>query len=138
MEPILYILMAQVRTALDRWGKGDVQGPLDLYASDFTYFDPMQEKRVDGIEAIRKIYTPIAGKVKIARYEIIAPKVQQYDDVAVLTFNLVDDVIEEPDGPGNVRQSWNCTQVYVRIDDKWRVVHEHWSFVRPQSRRLPI
>lgn len=44
MEPILYILIAQVRAALDRWGKGDIEGPLELYASDFTYFDPYAGK----------------------------------------------------------------------------------------------
>ena len=27
--------------ALDRWGKGDPGGFLDLYARDITYFDPV-------------------------------------------------------------------------------------------------
>src|SRR5690349_17375351 len=86
-------IIAMTRAALDRWGKGDIQGPLELYAQDITYFDPLQEKRVDGIEAIRKIYAPFAGKLKIGHYEMLDPKVQRYGHTAILTFNLTDDVI---------------------------------------------
>ena len=131
-------IIARVRAALDRWGNGDIQGPLDVYAPGITYFDPFQEKRVEGIEAMRKLYAPIAGKLKIGRYEMIDPKVQRHGDVAVLTFNLVDYVIRQPDGPGNVRVPWNCTQVYVRTGGKWSVIHEHWSFIKPQPVNTPI
>ena len=130
--------VALTRAALDRWGGGDIQGPLELYAPDITYFDPLQEKRIDGIEAMRKIYAPLAGKLKIGRYEMIDPKVQRYGGVAILTFNLVDDVIWAPESPGNVRVSWNCTQVYARINKKWRVVSEHWSFIKPEPKTIPI
>lgn len=131
-------IIAMTRAALDRWGKGDIQGPLELYARDITYFDPIQEKRVDGIEAIRKIYAPFAGKLKIGHYEMLDPKVQRYGDTAILTFNLTDDVIEQPGGPGHIRVPWNCTQVWTRINGKWRVVHEHWSFIKPEPKTLPI
>jgi ketosteroid isomerase-like protein len=130
-------IIALTREALDHWGKGDVQKLFDLYAPGITYFDPFQQERIEGIEAMRKIYAPLAGKVKIAHYEIIAPKVQHFDDVAILTFNLVDDVAEQPGGPGNVRVAWNCTQVYVRSNGKWRVVHEHWSFIKPELKTAP-
>lgn len=131
-------ILGQLRQALDRWGNGDIQGPLELYAPDITYFDPLQEKRVDGIEAMRRLYAPLAGKLKIAHYEIKDPKVQRYGDVAILTFNLVDDVIQQPGGPVNVRVAWNCTQINVHRDGKWRVVHEHWSFVKPEPQTTPI
>ena len=36
-------IIALERGALDRWGRGDPQGYLDLYARDVTYFDPMRE-----------------------------------------------------------------------------------------------
>ena len=131
-------IIAQVRAALDRWGKGDIQGPLELYAPGITYFDPLQEKRVEGIEAMRKIYAPVAGKLKIGHYEMIDPKVQRYGDIAILTFNLLDDVIQQPNGPSNIRVPWNCTQVWALIDGKWRVVHEHWSFIKPEPKTVPI
>jgi ketosteroid isomerase-like protein len=131
-------IIALTRAALNRWGKGDIRGPLELYAPDITYFDPLQEKRVDGIEAMREIYAPLAGKLKIGHYEMIDPKVQRYGDVAILTFNFVDDVIQAPGSPGNIKVRWNCTQVYVRMNGNWRVVSEHWSFVKPEPKITPI
>jgi uncharacterized protein (TIGR02246 family) len=127
-------IIAMEKAALERWGKGDPQGVLDIYASEITYFDPFQEKRIDGIEAMRKLYAAIAGKIKIGRCDMIDPRVQWHGDVAVLTYNLVDDVLQQPDGPGGVRARWNSTQVYARVDGKWRVVHSHWSFTKPELR----
>jgi hypothetical protein len=33
------------RAALDRWGKGDPEGYLELMARDVTYFDPTSSDR---------------------------------------------------------------------------------------------
>jgi len=137
-EDVALKIITMTRAALDRWGKGDIQGPLELYDPGITYFDPLQEKRVDGIEAMRKIYAPIAGKLRIGHYEMIDPKVQMYGEIAILTFNLIDDVIQAPSGPSNIRQPWNCTQVWAHKDGKWRVVHEHWSFIKPDPKTMPI
>ena len=48
-------IVALERGAMDRWGKGDPGGYLDLYASDATYFDPSQERRI--VEQIRCLIT---------------------------------------------------------------------------------
>lgn len=122
------------RAALDRWSEGDPQGALDLYTDDITYFDPLQDKRVDGLEAMKALYAAIAGKFKIERYDMIDPKVQKVGDVAILTYNLVDHVVESPDGAVNIRLSWNCTAVYARVEGKWKAVHAHFSYVKPQPR----
>jgi ketosteroid isomerase-like protein len=127
-------IVAMEKAALDRWGKGDPQGVLDIYAPEITYFDPFQEKRIDGIEAMRKLYAAIAGKIKVGRCDMIDPRVQWHGDVAVLTYNLVDEVLQEPGSPGGVRVRWNSTQVYARAGGTWRVVHSHWSFTKPELR----
>ena len=44
------ILMLE-RSALDRWGKGDPGGFLEVYATDITYFDPLIAMRIDGHQA---------------------------------------------------------------------------------------
>src|SRR5688572_17940940 len=82
-------VVALARAALDRWGKGDPGGYLELYARDVTYFDPTRDKRIDGIDAMTKILEPIRGLVKIDRYDMIAPHVHRAGDVAILTYNLV-------------------------------------------------
>jgi len=122
-------IIATERGALDRWGKGEPQGFLDIYAPEITYFDPMQERRLDGIDAMKKLLLPLTGKIKVDRYEMIGTKVQQYGDTAVLSYNL-NSHATAPDGKPRVVR-WNSTVVYVRQDGRWRSVHSHWSYIRP-------
>jgi len=65
------------------------------------------------------------------RYEMIDPKVQRYGDVAVLTFNLVN-YGKPGTGEESVVARWNSTEVYSRIAGKWRIIHSHWSYIKPQ------
>ena len=126
-------VIAAERAALDRWGRGDPQGYVDTYASEITYFDPFTDKRVDGIEAMKAMLKPFTGKIHIDRYEMLNPRVQQSGDIAVLSFNLVSHT-RKPDGsPMIVR--WNSTEVYRRISGKWRIVHNHWSFTKPELKQ---
>ena len=122
-------IIALERGALDRWGKGDPQGYVDIYAPDITYFDPMLDKRVNGLTAMREYLKPIAGKVHVDSYEMIDPKVQQTGDIAVLTFNLLSHARTPAGQPIDVR--WNSTEVYRRSQGEWRIAHSHWSFTRP-------
>lgn len=123
-------IVALERGAMDRWGKGDPGGYLDLYTSDLTYFDPSQERRVDGLAALTKAFEPIRGKVKIDRYEMIAPKVQRGGTMALLTYNLV----VNGRGPDDkaVTNRWNVTAVYTQADGRWKLAHSHFSFTKPE------
>src|SRR6478752_302082 len=82
------------RAALDRWGAGDPSGFLETYAADVTYFDPVTASRIDGHEAMTEYYRPWIGKIKVDRYEILNPSAVVTDDMAVLTYNLVNFVRE--------------------------------------------
>jgi len=110
------------RAALDRWGKGDPSGFLEICAPDVVYFDPGQETRIDGREALGKYYEAIRGKVSIDRYELLNPLVQQIGDAAVLTFNFTSYGREED------QYKWNCTEVYRRDGEDWQIIQTHWSF----------
>ena len=123
-------ILALERGALARWGKGDPQGFFDIMASDQTYFDPVTEKRIDGQEALKKYIAPFAGKISIERVEMIDPKVQRVGDLAVLTFNLNDYGAQMAGGPKTTAR-WNSTEVYQRINGTWKIVHSHWSYVKP-------
>ena len=123
-------IIALERGALDRWGRGDPQGYLDLYAREVTYFDPMREKRIDGFEAMKQALEPIKGLVKVDRYEMIDPQVYRAGDTAVLTYNLVSHG-RNPSGEATVVR-WNSTAVYAQIDRQWKIVHSHWSYTKPE------
>ena len=123
-------IIALERGALDRWGKGDINGYVELFAPEITYFDPFTARRVNGIAEMKAHLGPVAGKVNVDRYEMIEPKVQINGDIAVLSFNLASHTHDPKGAPLTVR--WNSTEVYRRISGRWRIVHNHWSFVRPE------
>ena len=127
-------VIALERSALDRWGKGDVGGFLSIYADEITYFDPMQDRRVDGLPAMRAAYEPFAGKFTVDRYEMLDPKVQRYGDVAVLTYRI-QNYARQADGIERPTTRWNVTEVFRRIDGKWRTIHSHFSYTKPDARR---
>jgi uncharacterized protein (TIGR02246 family) len=131
------IIIAQERAALDRWITGDPDGYLALYVTDVTYFDPFREKRVDGLEAMQALVAPMRG-VKLPftepRYEMIDPKVQRYGEVALLTFNVVS-YAKPPGRPETAVARWNATELYRQIDGTWKILHSHWSFVKPDVKQ---
>ena len=51
------------RAALDRWGKGDVNGFLEIYAPEITYFDAGTQRRMDGHAAMTSYLQPFTGKI---------------------------------------------------------------------------
>ncbi|PYS04091.1 MAG: DUF4440 domain-containing protein [Acidobacteria bacterium] len=125
------------RGALDRWGKGDPQGYIELFAPDVTYFDPFQERRVDGISAMTDLLLPITGKIKIDRYDMLNPVAQHYGDIALLTFNLIS-YGKTPDGAENVLARWNSTEVYKHTEAGWKIIHSHWSLTKPELRNAEV
>ena len=127
-------IIAIERAALDRWGKGDPQGYLESYAPEVTYFDPFLEKRVDGLDAMRKYLQPFTGKIKVDRYEMLDLQVQRHGDVAALSYNLIS-YGKKPDDRETVLARWNSTKVYARIGGQWKIFHDHWSFIKPDLKQ---
>lgn len=120
-------IIAMERAALERWGQGDPSGFLEISADDVVYFDPFQPRRLNGIEELRALYESIRGTFRISRFELIDPLVQVVGDMAVLTFNyIVEDTNE-------ATSRWNCTEVYRREGDTWRIIQTHWSFTQPMG-----
>jgi ketosteroid isomerase-like protein len=116
------VIVAMECAALDRWGNGDPSGFLEICAPDVVYFDPHLEMRIDGREALRAYYEPIKGTVFFERFELLNPLVQIVGDAAILTFNYVSY------GKAGDESRWNCTEVYQRLNEGWRIIQTHWSF----------
>ena len=123
-------IIAMERAALDRWGAGDPRGYLEIMAPEVTYFDPVQERRIDGLSAMTELLVSWTGKIKVDRYDMARPTVQQHGDAAILTFNLVS-YRRRADGTEHAIAHWNSTEVYARVEGAWWIVHSHWSWVKP-------
>lgn len=113
------------REALARWCKGDPSGFLEISAEDVVYFDPFLEKRMDGLASLTAYYESIRGQVSAERFELINPCVHLAGDAAVLTFNFVSY------GGNEDASRWNCTEVFRRSGDSWKIIQTHWSFTCP-------
>ena len=122
-------IVALEKAWLDRWGTGDTDSFAEVSAPEVTYFDPGLEKRLDGVEALKKYLAPFKGTFRVSRFEMIDPKVQAYGDVAVLTYNLVD-----YDETGKATTRWNTSEVYRRLDGKWKLIHSHFSLTKPKAK----
>ena len=130
-------IIALERSAIDRYITGDPQGYLDLYASEVTYFDPSLEKRIDGLEAMKTLLAPMRetkSPITVTRYEMISPKIQRHGDVVLLTFHAIN-YGKLPNQPETVLERWNSTEVYGRIDGQWKIIHSHWSYIKPEIKR---
>lgn len=127
-EELSATIIALEKAALEKWNQGDPNGYLDLSAEDVTYFDPSLEQRMDGLENLRSYYEPAKGNISVDRYEMVNPNVTAVNEMAVLTFNLFSYI-------GNDVSKWNCTEVYrLECDGQWKIVHTHWSNIRPDAK----
>jgi ketosteroid isomerase-like protein len=117
-------IIALETAALEEWHNGNPSPYLDLYSKDFTYFDPVQERRLDGWDRIKELYETMRGKVKMDKFEIINPVVQATAAMAVLTYNL-------ESYSGETIWKENCTEVY-RLEEnaEWKIIHSHWSMTK--------
>lgn len=124
-EDIATTIIAMETAALEEWNKGNPTPFLEIMAKDITYFDPFTERRFDGIEKMTEFYESLRGKGSVDKQEMINPLVQATDNMAILTYNL------ESHSKGKIYR-WNCTEVYrLEEDDKWKIAHNHWSFIKP-------
>ena len=83
-------------------------------------------------------YRPFGGKIHVPRYEMLNPQVVVDGDMALLTYNLGNYVIDGG-GAESVGSRWNSTTVYRRVGDTWKAIHSHWSFTRhPALQNMPV
>lgn len=134
MSPVEYRgvlgeIMILETAAMERWRNGDPWGFVEIYAPEVTYFDTGTSQRINGREALRAEYTQREGKIHYDVMDFIDPKVQICGDLAVLTYRFLSTALN-PDGSVSNRTPWNCTEVYTRIDGQWRIIHNHWSYIR--------
>ncbi len=124
-ESIAAAIIAAEKSALEEWNKGNPSGYLEIYAPNITYFDPFQEKRIDGFGKIQELYESLRGQIRVDRYEMIDPHVEVLPGTAILTYNLNSHA-------GEAVYQWNCTEVYQQQEDgQWKITHNHWSLVKP-------
>lgn len=113
-------IISMEKGALARWCRGDPSGFLEISAPDVVYFDPFQATRIDGLPALAAYYESLRETVSAERWELSRPLVQFAGAAAVLTFQFT--------SWGGQTVRWNCTEVYRRDPEGWRIIQTHWAF----------
>ncbi len=121
-------VIALEQSALERWCNGDPSGFLEICAPDVVYFDPFRPTRLNGIEELAAYYESVRGQIYAPYHEMVEPHIQEIGDVAVLTFRFNSSTTA--DGP---QMRWNCTEVYRKEANGWRIIQTHWSFTAPSE-----
>lgn len=120
-------IIAMERAALDQSDRLDASGFLKISDPGVVYIDPGLEQPIVGLENLRKYYGSFAVGGTPTPGEMLNAQVQVVGDTAVLTFSYRRKDGKEP--------RWNATEVYHRTRDGWRIVHTHWSYIKPQAPR---
>ncbi len=116
------------RQALDYWSAGNPTKFPDNFANDASYFDDIAaHTRLDGLEEIQNHFTSLEGAVPPHKYEIVDQRVQSFGNTAILTLRYHSTLEDGLHGP-----PWKATSVYHYNNEKWQVVHAHWSLVKEQ------
>jgi ketosteroid isomerase-like protein len=133
-------ILSLEKAAMERWRNGDPLGFVELSAEDILYVDVGQTKPIQGLEAYRKYMQGLEGLIHYQGSEFIAPKVVVLGEAALLTYNYRSSVIT-PEGVVSSQTPWNCTEVYFKRQGAWKIVHNHWSFIKhrlPERVEIPL
>ena len=127
--PVQDQILTQLDAALTRWYSGDPWGYADLYAEEFTYFDPFTNDRLTNRAEMHAHYANLEGTVNLPRFEVIAPVLSRTGDAAVLSYFLKQYDADGPWGP-----TWKTTEIYRdEGNGSWKIVHAHWSACSEES-----
>ncbi|MBU7019264.1 MAG: DUF4440 domain-containing protein [Theionarchaea archaeon] len=128
-DGVLGEVMALESAAMERWRKGDPWGFTDISAPDVTYFDTGTPQRLNGLDSLKTEYAKREGKIHYDVMEFIDPGIQVQGDLGVLMYRFFSTHLNS-DGSISRRTPWNCTEVFVRIEGKWSIIHTHWSYIK--------
>lgn len=112
--------------ALNQWSAGNPAGYINNYANDATYYDDIASfVRLDSLPEIADYFRSLKGKIPQHSYRIIDPKVQVYNEIAILTLSY-----HATTNDGKALPPWKATSVYRLINADWKIVHAHWSLIK--------
>ncbi len=119
-------ILALERQAMDGWLEGDPDPMLAILDPEITYIHDGVGARLEGLPAVKELFTAYRGTALFSSYQILTPKVRVLGDVAILSYQL-----SQRNGADTTL--WNGTQVYRKTADGWRAIHTHWSQAKEQQ-----
>ena len=104
----------------------DAEGSASILADDYTEFNANFPTRIDGKAFNTKLYQAMAeGGGKMLVGEMANAKVQDYGNVAILTYNFIG-VMQDGEGETSPQLA-KSTRVYVKQGGAWKLVHANFA-----------
>jgi ketosteroid isomerase-like protein len=133
---------AEILAILDRHLRSIWEGDLQTYAAttapDVTFFEwYISTQRIDGLDFHLRETAAVhqaveqrckSGQLYEVEHEVLAPRVQLYGDVAIVTYTLL---MRYTTGEGVKHTEHNETRVFHRRQAGWQLVHCHKSPMWP-------
>src|SRR5512136_859975 len=129
---------AEILAILDRHLRSIWEGDLQTYAGttaqDVTFFEwYISTQRIDGLDFHLRETAAVhrsaelrrqSGELYQVEHEVLAPRVQVYGEVAIVTYTLL---MRCTAGQGVTHTEHNETRVFHRGEAGWQLVHCHKS-----------
>lgn len=135
-DGVLGEVLALESAAMERWRKGDPWGFIEISAPEVTYFDTGTPQRINGRDALKAEYAQREGKIFYDVMDFVDPQIRVCGEMAVLAYRFLSTRLN-PDGSIAQRTPWNCTEVFVRIEGQWKIIHTHWSLIHGERILAP-
>jgi ketosteroid isomerase-like protein len=116
-------------SAMEEWRKGNPMKWIEISAENVLYIDPSLTEPVAGVKAYIQLLEPLKGKIKYDASEYVNPRVAIFGKTAILTYNY-HSLQKDPKSGFRRTSFWNTTEVYRWIEDRWKIIHTHWSYIQ--------
>lgn len=124
MENVKKQLIEIEEAMVKSFNENKIEESLGFFDTKFIGFSSTAHDRLGGLDALKQTFEYYLNQSTDMEFHISSPVVQLFDQTAVVSFYWVVVLIT-----GDSRKEINGrgTHVFNKIDNKWKIVHEHFS-----------
>ncbi|MBN2366647.1 MAG: DUF4440 domain-containing protein [Calditrichaeota bacterium] len=124
MTTILDDLVDIEKKCARAFNQNDIDTILNYFSDDISGFSSTEHDRFTDKKELRKTFEYYLSEADEVTYDIMEPAVVQYGDTAVLSFYWR---VTIKTGNRRIEIPGRGTHVYHKINDTWKIIHEHFS-----------
>ena len=124
MTEIEKVIIGKEEQMVDAFNRGDIDSVLTFFAPEVICFSSTMLERIGGLEEFKKTFEFYNTQSREMEYYIFSPIVQEYGDSVIVSFYWVVALI---DGTSRKEMNGRGSHVFVKKEDEWKIVHEHFS-----------
>jgi ketosteroid isomerase-like protein len=124
MQEILSQLVGIEEQCATAFNKKNLSEILDYFHEDISGFSSTEHDRFQGKDELKKTFEYYLTEAESVTYDILDPRVSQFNDIAILSFYWR---VTLRSGSKRLEIPGRGTHVFHKVNDQWKIVHEHFS-----------